>query len=199
MSRPRDRPSPWSRASTRPRSLSRTSTRRLARPFVPPPLPPGAGGEVSHPPPLSSGTASLRRPRSLPATPTTRGASTRPATSCPTAPAATSTRATSGSRTRGLRANACRLTLALLALNPIAATPRSSPSSSEGAGLAAPPTRARDESFQEWALDIVGLVFKVAKVAQAGGRTSRSSLSTRGCPPSTCVRCRAWLGSSTAC
>ena len=58
---------------------------------------------------------------------------------------------------------------------------------------------AEMESFQEWALDIVGLVFKVAKVAQAGGRTSRSSLSTRGCPPSTCVRCRAWQGSSTAC
>ena len=27
---------------------------------------------------------------------------------------------------------------------------------------------AEMESFQEWALDIVGLVFKVAKVAQAG-------------------------------
>ena len=29
--------------------------------------------------------------------------------------------------------------------------------------------------------------------------TLRSSLSARGCPPSTCVRCRRWPGSSTAC
>ena len=52
-------------------------------------------------------------------------------------PDGTCTDATSGSRTRGLRVSAWALTLALSALTPTAAMPRSSPGSSEGAGLAA--------------------------------------------------------------
>ena len=83
----------------------------------PPPPPPGAGGEVSLPPPLSSGTANLRLRPLRPATLSTAAATTRRTTSFPTALAATGTRATSGFRTRGLPATALGLTLALFALS----------------------------------------------------------------------------------
>ena len=99
----------------------------------PPPPPPGAGGEVSLPPPLSSGTANLRLRLLRPATLSTAAATTRRITSFPTALAATSTRATSGFRTRGLPATALGLTLALFALTRTAATPSSSEALRAGA------------------------------------------------------------------